>query len=516
MLFSRNISYNLVAIASFVLLSSAFVRSSVIDLSESTPDAFKSELDSMDVALVKFYAPWCGHCKRLAPAFEEAAKILAADDTPVPLVKVDCTNDKGGKDICGQNDVNGYPTVKIYRGGKSEDYNDGRDVDSIVRKMRSLAGPATKQVDSFAKLDELYKNAKNLVVFGLFESADDSLYQTFIDTAKANRDLASYVHIFKASASDSVDKLTTLNAKKDIKLPTIVLARPAIYRSKFEPDYLIYSAEDELNVWIKSNAHGLVIARSPSDAAIPKPHVIVYYNVDYERDPKGTNYWRNRVLKVANKFKDEDVKFAISSISQFAGELSEFGMDMASLPKDNSPAVVAKDREGKKYSLKEKFSVDSFEKFVQSLLDGKLEPFLKSEDEPDNTDAGVKVAVAKNFDQLVINSEKDIFIEFYAPWCGHCKSLAPAWDELGNKLKAESGVDIVKIDATANDFPNDVFTVHGFPTLYWFPKDSKTPVKYEGARDVDALLKYVAQHATDELKSFDRDGQEKADSKDEL
>ena len=71
---------------------------------------------------------------------------------------------------------------------------------------------------------------------------------------------------------------------------------------------------------------------------------------------------------------------------------------------------------------------------------------------PDNSAAGVKVAVAKNFEELVTKSEKDVLVEFYAPWCGHCKKLTPIYDELGEKM-AEENVEIVKMDATANDVP---------------------------------------------------------------
>ena len=67
--------------------------------------------------------------------------------------------------------------------------------------------------------------------------------------------------------------------------------------------------------------------------------------------------------------------------------------------------------------------------------------------------------MAKNFDELVTNTDKDVLIEFYAPWCGHCKSLAPKYDELGEKM-AEEAVEIVKMDATANDVPSD-FDVKG-------------------------------------------------------
>ena len=63
-----------------------------------------------------FYAPWCGHCKRMKPEFEKAASILEENDPPVNLVKVDCT--EGGKDTCGKFGVSGYPTLKIFRGGE--------------------------------------------------------------------------------------------------------------------------------------------------------------------------------------------------------------------------------------------------------------------------------------------------------------------------------------------------------------------------------------------------------------
>lgn len=46
----------------------------------------------------------------------------------------------------------------------------------------------------------------------------------------------------------------------------------------------------------------------------------------------------------------------------------------------------------------------------------------------------MKVAVAKNFDDIVINNGVDTLVEFYAPWCGHCKSLAPVYEQVAEKV----------------------------------------------------------------------------------
>ena len=68
-------------------------------------------------------------------------------------------------------------------------------------------------------------------------------------------------------------------------------------------------------------------------------------------------------------------------------------------------------------------------------MDGSIKRHLKSEEVPDNSDNAVKVIVGKNFNDIVLDPTKNVFVEFYAPWCGHCKSLAPVWEELGQKYK---------------------------------------------------------------------------------
>eukprot|EP01122_Echinamoeba_exundans_P008819 TRINITY_DN2_c1_g1_i1.p2 TRINITY_DN2_c1_g1~~TRINITY_DN2_c1_g1_i1.p2 ORF type:complete len:386 (+),score=148.47 TRINITY_DN2_c1_g1_i1:21-1178(+) len=106
----------------------------------------------------------------------------------------------------------------------------------------------------------------------------------------------------------------------------------------------------------------------------------------------------------------------------------------------------------------------------------------------------VVVLTPSNFDKIV-NSDKDVFVEFYAPWCGHCKSLAPTWDKLGSVFKSEEGVVIAKVDADAHRDIASKHDVSGFPTLKWFSKTDKKGERYEGGRDLADLVKFVNDKA---------------------
>jgi thiol-disulfide isomerase/thioredoxin len=59
---------------------------------------------------------------------------------------------------------------------------------------------------------------------------------------------------------------------------------------------------------------------------------------------------------------------------------------------------------------------------------------MKSEEVPATNDEPVKILVGKNFKELVLDNDKDVLVEFYAPWCGHCKQLAPIYETLAKKL----------------------------------------------------------------------------------
>jgi protein disulfide-isomerase A6 len=107
----------------------------------------------------------------------------------------------------------------------------------------------------------------------------------------------------------------------------------------------------------------------------------------------------------------------------------------------------------------------------------------------------VSVLDSANFDSVVLNDKKHVLVEFYAPWCGHCKKLAPIWDKLASIFKNDDNVVIANIDADKYGDVGGKYGVSGFPTIKFFPKDNKAGVAYEGGRELSDFVKYINEKA---------------------
>lgn len=93
--------------------------------------------------MVEFYAPWCGHCKTLAPEYAKAALALKSNDPVVPLAKVDATEHK---DLGSRFGVQGFPTLKWFVNGEPSDYSGGRDEVAIVNWVKKKTSPSSTEV----------------------------------------------------------------------------------------------------------------------------------------------------------------------------------------------------------------------------------------------------------------------------------------------------------------------------------------------------------------------------------
>jgi len=110
---------------------------------------------------------------------------------------------------------------------------------------------------------------------------------------------------------------------------------------------------------------------------------------------------------------------------------------------------------------------------------------------PGKAPSEVTVLNTLNFDEVVKNPNKHVLVEFYAPWCGHCKKLAPIWDKLASVFKNDQDVVVANIDADKYKEVGSKYGVSGFPTLKFFPKDNKEGKPYSGQRELVDLVKYL-------------------------
>jgi protein disulfide-isomerase A1 len=435
-------------------------------------DNFDAEIAKNEITLVEFYAPWCGHCKKLAPEFEKAAHALEGKGS---LAKVDCTTEQT---VCGKFDVKGYPTVKLFKkDGSHAEYPGGRTADAIIKFMEKQNSPAYTELNSADAIKNFI--GKDVTAVGFFSDASGAEYDAFIATAKALRNDYSFGVVTQGAAS-----LAQANGASSV--PAVVVFKPfGEDNAAFDGEY----TQEKLSEFVNGEAFPLIGEIGPENYQkyLERKLSLVWFFVEPNTDV--TTALLATASTVAKDFKGK-LSFVHLDGVRWADHAKNFGV------KGKPPGVVIEDRTKNKnfvYSQDKTLSVDELKAWAQSYVDGSLQPTVKSQEIPEKNDGPVKTVVGKSFDSIVMDEGKDVFVEFYAPWCGHCKSLAPKFDKLGEMFAGEPTIVIAKVDATENDTPA---TVRGFPTLMLYQAGNKAnPVTYSGDREEKAMFDWIKDHS---------------------
>nr|AMM62654.1 conotoxin-specific protein disulfide isomerase (cspdi) [Conus geographus] len=480
----------------FSLTLLAFVACEEVEQEEKVYVLKKKNFDNFikenEFVLVEFYAPWCGHCKKLAPMYSEAAGKLMDEGSNIKLAKVDATVET---DLAGKFEVKGFPTIKFFIDGESVDYTGGRQTSDIINWLKKKTGPPAKDVKTSEEA-KTFIDSDEVIVMGFFKDQEGKDAAAFKKTASKIEDVA-----FGITSEDSVFKEHKM--KKD---GVVLFKKFDEGRNDFSGDF----EEAAMSKFVKDNRLPLINEFTQETAqkifaGDIQSHLMLFVKKEEAKDTLDT------FKAAAGEFKGK-VLFIYLDTTKEENEhiMGFFGLKAADAP---AMRLIQLGEDLAKYKP-ESDSLDksTVTKFVQDFLDGKLKPHLKSEEVPEDWDAQpVKVLVSKNFKEVAMDKSKAVFVEFYAPWCGHCKKLAPIWDQLGEKFKDSKDIIIAKMDSTTNEL--EEVQIKSFPTLKYFSKGSNEIIEYDGERTLEELTKFVESGGKQEPPKKEEEEKEEDDDK---
>ncbi|XP_009778611.1 protein disulfide isomerase-like 1-3 [Nicotiana tabacum] len=427
--------------------------------------------------MVEFYAPWCGHCQALAPEYAAAATELKGEN--VMLAKVDATEEA---ELAQKYDVQGYPAVFFFTDGLHKPYNGERNKDAIVSWIKKKTGPALSNITTAEEAERILKDEKKVVLAYLNDLVGDKSEELAAAAA-----LEDDVNFYQTTSPD-VAKLFHIDSQA--KRPALVILKKEAENINHFGGEFTKSAIAE---FVFQNKLPLVTYFTRESASeifenpIKKQLILFATSKDSDKFlpifQEAVKAFKGKLISVYVEIDNEDVGKPVSEYFGVSGD---------------APRVLAYtgNEDGRKFVLEGEITLDSVRSFGEKFLEDNLKPFYKSDPIPETNDGDVKVVVGNNFDEIVLDESKDVLLEIYAPWCGHCQSLEPIYNKLGKHLRGIDSLVIAKMDGTTNEHPRA--KSDGFPTLLFFPAGNKSfdPITVDTDRTVVAFYKFLKKNAS--------------------
>eukprot|EP00831_Metopus_contortus_P021063 TRINITY_DN1937_c0_g3_i1.p1 TRINITY_DN1937_c0_g3~~TRINITY_DN1937_c0_g3_i1.p1 ORF type:complete len:296 (+),score=74.07 TRINITY_DN1937_c0_g3_i1:107-994(+) len=159
-----------------VVFAIANAEGNTLDL---TDDTYEEALKSNPIIMIKFYAPWCGHCKAFKPEYDKAADMILEQGKPYVLADLDAAAHKKAAE---KNSIQGFPTVKLFLNGVAIEYTGDRKAEAIISFIDKKTQPSSKKLSTLEEVKEVEK-AKGLRCIVAIE--DEKTLATYMDFTKS-------------------------------------------------------------------------------------------------------------------------------------------------------------------------------------------------------------------------------------------------------------------------------------------------------------------------------------------
>uniref|UniRef100_A0A646QIL9 Protein disulfide-isomerase n=1 Tax=Hemiscolopendra marginata TaxID=943146 RepID=A0A646QIL9_9MYRI len=463
---------------------------------------FDEVIEKNNFILVEFYAPWCGHCKALAPEYSKAAQKLEQENSNIKLAKVDATEET---ELAEKHEVRGYPTLKFFKNGKPTSYTGGRTADEIVNWLKKKTGPAAAALTSVDEIEK-FKDASDVAIIGFFKDVASGDAKIFLEVADDIDDSP-----FAVTSEDAAFEKYGLN-----KDGVVLFKKFDEGKNDFEGEISV----EALKTFIQINSLPLVTEFAHETAqkifgGEIKSHALLFG----DKSSADLKAKKETFREVAKTFKGKVLFVSINTEEEDNQRILEF----FGIKKEELPALrlIRLDEDMTKYKPDvNDFTKEYLNKYIEDFVDNKLKPHLLSQDLPEDWNKhAVKTLVSSNFDEIAFDKSKDVLVEFYAPWCGHCKQLAPIYEKLGETFQKNPSVVVAKIDATSNELEHT--KIQSFPTIKLFKRETNEVIEYNGERTLEGLTKFLESDgqygsAPPEQETEEDDDNDEDRKKDEL
>lgn len=442
-----------------------------------TDSNFNDALKMFPKLLVEFYAPWCAHCKVLAPLYAKAATTLKAHDPPFRIAKIDGTANPKANYL---NHIEGYPSLKFFVNGEPTDYKGPRSEEGIVEYVLKKMGPPASHLENLSELKS-YNSAHKLsiVLFASKGSDEEKLFEKIVEASDGNY----YVIISDEQAC----------VYFNVKEPTVVAFK---HYDNLRSDFTGPFTQEELSKFIELNQVPWIMTFD--DNTIQQVFGKQRPALFFFRKNEDAGVYDPMLVSLSFKTQGSVLLIYADLLLEFNKRLAEF----LGVPASVMPKALLLDSSMNKYIHNGALDELSLIQFIDNWKRGTLHPYYRTQPVPDKEfEDGVRILVGSTFGEAVFDENKDVIVEFFAPWCGNCKKLAGEYKKVAKHFKKNPNVLIAKLDSTENE-------VHGhqisnYPIIKMFPANNKTGIEYTGTKDANGIIKFIEEYMSAKTAKVD-------------